>query len=337
MATFVRTQEIEHEIGPTGSLQLRLTSADVRIRGIEGGIARVRAIFEVRAADDAGADEVFAAVQLRVVRDTHALGISEPERHMHGLAGGLHRLLGMPHADLSVEVELPAGAEVQFDGVSADLTATGLHGSQRFKTVSGDLVLTDVAGELGLNSVSGDATVRAVGELDVQAGSVSGDLSIVAPRIARLRANTVSGDLEVEGELATGGYAHRVETVSGDLTLGLVGSNLDMEVRGLSTDVRCDLPHRSEGSRDRRRYIVGGGGPQLLFSSMSGDVSVRAARRAAAAQPGLPAEPPAPEGPKAPAPAPAPDERLAILSALEDGELTVDEALRRLGPGGPDA
>ena len=89
MATFVRTQEIEHEIGPTGSLQLRLTSADVRIRGIEGGIARVRAIFEVRAADDAGADEVFAAVQLRVVRDTHALGISEPERHMHGLAGAL--------------------------------------------------------------------------------------------------------------------------------------------------------------------------------------------------------------------------------------------------------
>jgi hypothetical protein len=329
MATFVRTQEIEHEIGPTGSLQLRLTSADVRIRGIEGGIARVRAIFEVRAADDAGADEVFAAVQLRVVRDTHALGISEPERHMHGLAGGLHRLLGMPHADLSVEVELPAGAEVQFDGVSADLTAAGLHGSQRFKTVSGDLVLTDVAGELALNSVSGDATVRAVGELDVQAGSVSGDLSIVAPRIARLRANTVSGDLEVEGELATGGDPHRVETVSGDLTLGLVGSNLDI-------DVRCDLPHRSEGSRDRRRYIVGDGGPQLLFSSMSGDVSVRAARRAAP-QHGLPAEPPAPEPPGTPPAPPAPDERLAILRALEHGELTVDEALRRLGPGGPDA
>ena len=306
MATFVRTQEIEHEIGPTGSLQLRLTSADVRIRGVEGGIARVRAIFEVRAADDAGADEVFAAVQLRVVRDTHALGISEPERHMHGLAGGLHRLLGMPHADLSVEVELPAGAEVQFDGVSADLTAAGLHGSQRFKTVSGDLVLSDVAGELALNSVSGDATVRAVGEVGVQAGSVSGDLSIVAPRIARLRANTVSGDLEIEGELASGGDPHRVETVSGDLTLGLVGSNLDMEVRGLSTDVRCDLPHRSEGSRDRRRYVVGDGGPQLLFSSMSGDVSVRAARRAAP-QPGRPAEPPTPQGPGTPPAPPAPD------------------------------
>lgn len=333
MATFVRTQEIEHEIGPTGSLQLRITSADVRIRGMEGGVARVRGIFEVRAADEAEADEVFAAVQLQITRDEHTLGISEAKRHMHGLPGGLHRLLGMPHADLGVEVELPAGAELHFDGVSSDVTAAGLRGDQRFKTVSGDLVLTDVAGELGLHSVSGDATVRAIAELRLEAGSVSGDFSIVAPRIARLRANTVSGDLEIETELA-GGDSHRVETVSGDLTLGLLG-NLDLEVRGLSTDVRCDLPHRSEGSRDRRRYIIGEGGPQLHFSSMSGDVSVRAARRLTAERAqhaghaGHPPEPPAPPAP--------PDERLAILRALERGELDVDEALRRLGGGGADA
>ncbi len=332
MDTFVRTQEIEHEIGPTGSLQLRITSADVRIRGIEGGVARVRGIFEVRAADEAEADEAFAALQLRVVRDEHALGIEEPKRQIHGLAGGLRRLLGTPTADLSVEVELPAGAELNFDGVSSDLTAAGLRGDQRFKTVSGDMVLTDVGGELGLHSVSGDATVRAIAELGLEAGSVSGDFSIVAPRIARLRANTVSGDLEIEAELKVGD-SHRVETVSGDLTLGLVGS-LDLEVRGLSTDVRCDLPHRSEGGRDRRRYIIGEGGPQLLFSSMSGDVSVRAARRLTlhAGHAADASHPPSP-----PAPPPAADERLAILQALERGDLDVDEALRRLGRGGTDA
>lgn len=331
--TFVRTQEIEHEIGPAGTFELRITSADVQIRAIEGGVARARAIFDVRAADEAEADQLFAEVQLRVAGGDGTLAISEPNRHMHGLAAGLQRLLGGRYADLSVEVELPAGAEVRVDGVSADLTATGLRGSQHFKTVSGDLVLTDVAGELGLHSVSGDATVRAVAELALEAGSVSGDLSIVAPRLSRLHANTVSGDMEIEAQLA-GGEAHRVETVSGDLTLGLVGS-LNLEVRGLSTDVRCDLPHRSEGSRDRRRYIIGEDGPQLLFSSMSGDVSVRAARRLTA--PG-PAQPPQPrERPAPPSPPPAPDERLAILRALERGELNVDEALRRLGPGGTDA
>jgi hypothetical protein len=62
---------------------------------------------------------------------------------------------------------------------------------------------------------------------------------------------------------------------------------------------------------------------------MSGDVSVRAARRLTAAASAQPPEPPAPP--------PAPDERLAILRALERGELNVDEALRRLGPGGTDA
>lgn len=333
MATFVRTQEIEHEIGPTGSLRLRITSADIRIRGTEGSVARVRGIFEVRAADEAEADEVFTVLQLRVVRDDHALDISEPKAQFGGLAGGLHRLLsGMPRADLTVEVELPAGAEISFDGVSSDVTAAGLHGDQRFKTVSGDMVLTDVGGELGLHSVSGDATVRAVGELALEAASVSGDFSIVAPRISRLRANTVSGDLEIEAELKVGD-SHHVETVSGDLTLGLVGA-LDLEVRGLSTDVRCDLPHRSEGSRDRRRYIIGEGGSQLLFSSMTGDVSVRAARRLTPWHPGQPGH--AGHSPP-PAPPPAPDERLAILQALERGELDVDEALRRLGRGGTDA
>jgi hypothetical protein len=326
-STFVRTQEIEHEIGPAGTFELRITSADVQIRTIEGSVARARAIFEVRAADEAEADTVFAEVQLRVARSDGTLAISEPNRNAHGLVAGLHRLLGGRYADLSVEVELPAGAEVRVDGVSADLTAGGLRGNQHFKTVSGDLVLTDVAGALRLHSVSGDATVRAVAELALEAGSVSGDLSIVAPRLSRLHANTVSGDLEIEAELA-GGESHRVETVSGDLTLGLVGS-LNLEVRGLSTDVHCDLPHRSEGSRDRRRYIIGEDGPQLLFSSMSGDVSVRAARRLSRP---LPVQPPDP-----PAPPPPADERLAILRALERGELDVDEALRRLGPGGTDA
>ncbi|MDQ2941664.1 MAG: DUF4097 family beta strand repeat-containing protein [Chloroflexota bacterium] len=333
MATFVRTQEIEHEIGLDGSLQLRITSADVQIRAIEGSVARARAIFEIRAADEAEADQVFAEVQLRVARGDGTLAISEPDRHMLGLGAGLHRLLGRPYADLSVKVELPAGAEVRVDGVSADLTATGLRGNQHFKTVSGDLVLTDVTGKLGLHSVSGDATVRAVGELALEAGSVSGDLSIVAPRLSRLHANTVSGDLEIEAELA-GGESHRVETVSGDLTLGLVGS-LNLEVRGLSTDVRCDLPHRSEGSRDRRRYIIGEDGPQMLFGSMSGDVSVRAARRLTAAGPAQPPEPR--DRPEPPAPPPPPDERLAILHALERGELDVDEALRRLSGEGSGA
>jgi hypothetical protein len=144
----------------------------------------------------------------------------------------------------------------------------------------------------------------------------------------------VSGDIELEGILA-GGPQHRIETVSGDFSMGATG-NLTVEVRGLSTDANIRLPHRSEGSRDRRRYVIGDGGPEVLFSSMSGDIEVRPPRRAPSVpRPPVPAAPPPP-----PPPHPTVDEdaQLAILRELERGEIDVEEATRRLaGRGGPDA
>jgi hypothetical protein len=200
-------------------------------------------------------------------------------------------------------------------------------------------VITEVSDALRVKSVSGDVSIRAVGPIDLDATAVSGDLSIIAPRIGQLRVNTVSGDIEIDGDLAPG-PGHRVETVSGDLGLGIAG-NLALEVRGLSSDVDISLPHRSEGSRDRRRYIVGDGGPQVAFLSMSGDVSVRHSRRGppAPVQPPTPPTPPVPPTPPQLPGATADSPRgsatddtdaLEVLRALERGEIDVDEANRRL-------
>ncbi len=131
-----------------------------------------------------------------------------------------------------------------------------------------------------------------------------------------LRANTVSGDVELEAELAADGD-FRVETVSGDLVVGLIG-NATFEVHGISTDVSSELDHRLEGQVDRRRLIIGSGGPRLVFNSMSGDLDVRRPRRIA---------------PAVAAKAPAPATQLEILHALERGEIDVDEATRRLAGG----
>jgi hypothetical protein len=166
--------------------------------------------------------------------------------------------------------------------------------------------------------------------------TVSGDISAVAPRFDALRLVTVSGDIELDGVLAGG--PHRIETVSGDLSLGLAGG-LTLEVRGLSSDTHVSLPHRSEGSRDRRRYVIGDGAGTLQFSSMSGDVSVNASRRAGPVPPTPPTPPSPPTAPTPPTPpAPptlptipvGPDEQLAILRALEAGEIDVEEATERL-------
>ena len=341
MPTFVRTQEIEHELGERGELALRVTSPDAEMRAVDGTSALVRAIFEIRAQSDAEADEIFGRIGLEVTRGAGHLQLAEPRDGAAGL-GSLKRLFGgSGRADVHIQVEAPREVALRYEGVSADLTSTGFRGPQRYRTVSGDLVLDDVGGEIRLKGVSGDVSIRADAPLPtLEIDTVSGDSSVIAPHVGTARIVTVSGDVELEASLGAGA-PHRVETVSGDLSLGIAG-DLILEVRGLSTDVEIRLPHRAEGARERRRYVIGEGGPTFLFSSMSGDIEIHPMRR------GVPAPPMAPSPPAPPAPPPPPaaprmvviseDEQLEVLRALERGEIDVEEATRRLaGERSPDA
>lgn len=336
MATFVRNQEIEHEIGPEGRFALRVTSPDVEIRAVDGDLARVRVEFELRAASEAHADDAFERLKYAASRQEGVLEVSEPKRDGRSL-GSIAGFLGLSgdRVDVRVVAELPRRATVAFTGVSADVDVVGLRGTQEFRTVSGDVVMSDLGGSVALNGVSSDISIRAEEPIRLRATTVSGDLSAIAPRFEDAHITTVSGDIEVEGELDRQ-VTHRFETVSGDLSLGVVGG-VTLEVRGLSSDVDVSIAHRSEGSRDRRRYVIGDGAVAVQFSSMSGDVSVHAARRMA--NPPAPPRPPAPPAPpSAPVSPPAlsGDDQLAVLRALERGEIDVDEASRRLAGGGTD-
>lgn len=182
--------------------------------------------------------------------------------------------------------------------------------------MSGALRLTDIGGDLRVRGVSADVSLRAAAAVRLELNTVSGDVSAMAPRFSALRIVTVSGDVELEGALPTDAES-RLETVSGDVRVGVV-NGLTIEVRALSSDVEVSVPHRSEGSRDRRRYVIGDGRARLVFRSMSGDLVAHAPRRLS---------------PAAAAPA-VPDDQLTILRALERGEIDVDEAARRL-TGGP--
>jgi hypothetical protein len=320
MGTYVRTQSIDHAVGERGSVSLTVTSADTRARGIAGGEAHVRATFEISASSDAEADRIFDEVQLRVQRGSGELSMVEHDGPP-SVGSMIGRLFGGrgPY-ELSVVAEIPAAAQLRLTAVSSEMEVHGFHGEQRYRTVSGDLMLSELGGSVRLETVSGDATIRADQPLAVQVQGVSGDVSITAPTLRSLRANTVSGDVEVEAELAGNGD-FRVETVSGDLTVGLIGS-ATFEVHGISTDVSSELDHRLEGQVDRRRLIIGSGGPRLVFNSMSGDVDVRRPRRIVVV-----------EKSQQPVPAPSvPDQatQLDVLRALERGEIDVDEATRRL-------
>jgi len=331
MATYVRTQTIEHKIGGSGRLDLRVTSGDVLVRGTEGNEVRITANFEIRAGSDEEATEIFDEVQLKVDKRDGMLVVQDHDDHppLGKLVGRI--FTGMGQVDMDVQVDMPRGAELRLDGVSGDLSVTGLDGDQRYNTVSGDLSLSRAGGKVRLNTVSGDTTLRATSPIGLRAETVSGDLSLIGPTISDLRINTVSGDVEVEGQLAEHGE-HRLETVSGDVQFGLVGG-ATFEVRGIASDVSSDLDHRIEGRQDRRRVTVGNGGPAVLFNSMSGDLSINRPRRLDRVVPQPPAAPAAPAAPAPPVPAaakPSAADQLAILQALERGEIDVDEASRRL-------
>lgn len=332
MTTFVRSQEIEHDIGAAGELALRVTTPDVELTAAPGGTARVVVTFEIRATSDADANEILERFRYNVDAGEARLAVSEP-KHEGGIGALARMLLGEGRAAVArVTVTAPAGCTLDVEGVSGDVLSTGFTGRQRYRTVSGDLVLDQVAGELRVKGVSGDVSLRATASLPLlEIATVSGDASVVAPSVGRASVTTVSGDVELETVLGSDAD-HRVETVSGDLSFGTIG-DLQLEVRGLSSDADVRFPHRVSGSRDRRRYAVGDGGPSVLFSSMSGDVEVRPARRLDE----VPAPPEPPEPPTAPRTSPSPGEEMApdleILRALERGEIDVDEAARRLGDG----
>lgn len=324
MAAYRRVQDIDHEIGPNGSLALGVTSADVRLTATDGPVAHVRATFEIGASSDAEADEMFESLRLRVHAGSGSLTVDEPDGH-RGLGGTISRLLGGRAAELvGIEVEAPAGCRLELRVVSSDVQAFGFRGSQRYQSVSGDLRLADVGGEFDIDSVSGDVSMRAVEPVGLKANNVSGDLSAQAPAFTDLRVQSVSGDVSVDGALDAV-TPHAVDTVSGDFRLAS-SSGMTVSVRAMSSDIHSALPHRIEGSADRRRLVVGDGAATVAFSSMSGDLAVTRSRQQAAATEPV-ATTPATSGPATP----APDDRNEILRALERGDIDVDEAMRRLG------
>jgi hypothetical protein len=344
MATYVRQQQIIQRIGPSGRLQIKVTNADVRVRPTDGDEVRLTAEFQIAAGSDAEADSVLEVVKLIASTGPSYLDVRSNEDENLGSAigqwitgepGGLgsairHWVTGRPRVELSIEAEAPSGCELRIETVSGDLVVEGMTGEQRYRSVSGDQYLTELGGAIRLQTVSGDATVRAKQPVRLRGETVSGDLSIIAPRLEEMRVSTVSGDLEIEGEPARGGE-HRIESVSGDLLFGLVG-DATFDVRGIATDVRADMPHRVEGRMDRRRLVIGSGEPTVVFSSMSGDLSVRHPRRSEERRDEAPAE-------GAATTEDASTTALDVLRALERGEIDVEEASRRLGAqaGSPDA
>jgi hypothetical protein len=321
---------LEHRIGPRGRFSLQQASGDILMRGVEGDTVRVKSL------DDKSLSDVF---DVEVGDDRVVL------RQRDGIDSLLRKMSRGSGIDLKIEV--PHGASVSIETASADIGATDLSGSKRFRTASGEVSLARLAGDVEIETVSGEVEIEGAAPLDMTVRTVSGDMDVRVPSVRRLDIGTTSGDIRLDAEMrGDGPFAMR--SISGDATIvGRAGFRVEAET--ITGDLSSDLPSKRESMPGRRILVVGRPGPTLKFRSVSGDLHVAEPRDAApmldetpamAAEANAVAEasPAGDAAVDAPAAAPATtakpadpeDSRLEVLRALERGDITVAQATDRL-------
>jgi Putative adhesin len=316
MTADTRLGSLDHAIGADGLLVIRLDDGDLDLRGVDGDTVRVRSM------------DGRSMASVEVERGDGSLTVTSGQA-THAREPGSRPRSG--RADLLVEV--PTRATVVVEASSAEITAEGLTGQQQLRTASGDLVVRDVQGSLTAEAVSGDVAIEARGPLELAARTVSGDMQITAPTLRSLRATTTSGDMTIAAAF-DGHGPFSIESISGDTSLEPIG-DVVVEVTTLTGDVHA--PGLDRRSRDEGRIVVGSGaGPTISFRSTSGDLAItpRAAHKPTiriSAKPEPEAMEREPSIDRAPADqADEADATMDVLHALENGDIDVAEASRRL-------
>jgi hypothetical protein len=226
---------------------------------------------------------------------------------------GLRWLSAGRHARLAISVGLPRTAAVAIESVGADVRITDCRGDVAVSTVTGDAAISGAVGRMSARTVSGSIDLAGT-RLDVQASTTSGRLRIIAGTLDSLQLRTVSGRLDVTGRLAVG-RDHRMESLSGDISITTSGG-ASVVARTVSGRLRAEAGARKELRHGVTVLVTGDGSAEAQVTTLSGDIrlAVGAAdppRDAAAESVGL-------------------DPMLEALEALARGDISVEEADRRL-------
>jgi len=230
-------------------------------------------------------------------------------------------------ASVDYVIELPRHSQVKASSVSGAAEVSSIEGQVSIESVSGPIVVRDAQGPLSVKTVSGDVSGQALrGRVHLE--TISGRVDLADSDLSSLSAASVSGPLRIATDLQpTGEY--RAQTVSGNVEL-LVPTTLQCTVEGhsISGRLRTTLAQTSRGHGPGTwRIEVGGGGVGLHFDSVSGDLILRAAEGEAGAELTGAGSSEATTGaaPEAAPPTPVYSTAMDVLSAIEAGELSVEE------------
>jgi hypothetical protein len=368
MGTLERRETLTHRLGPAGRLSVKTVTGLLRVRGIEGEDVHVTVTYRIRAVDQASAERALESGRVAMERGTNSVEIETPERRLStGLAwlfGGAR-----VSADITVEVpwgaklrfETMSGSveamnlvgDQKYRTVSGDIRLWNLGGLVEAGTISGGITLDGgTALHLRASTISGGIRARAGLFHSLSLSTTSGSMTIVGALdpAGDHRAESISGGVDLT---PLSGVTAELKTVSGS-----VHSEVEHRVEGARGFWRAIV---GDG-RARLRVNSTSGSLRLLAPRPSDTVVAQAAGPAGASPAGTPAAAGAPaEVVQTATPAAttettpnedtaeswdpnetaeetaeherderADDEELAVLQALERGEIGVDEASARL-------
>jgi hypothetical protein len=340
---------------PNGDVLLRLADReDVLVqwdkRGRPGSTWYDEATVQIRQEGD---NRIAVKVSLPAVWPSGDFGKSVLKFLEGGLKdGNPFGMLTGGRVSFDLTVELPRAAvtadpaRVRIRTANGDVKIDEFVGTVDVTTANGEVETNRTNGEVSIHAANGDLTMN-YPKGTVTARTVSGDLTVFAGDLSRFTLNTVNGDTTVQTALT--GDASRIDGVNGDVRLDLIfpaATGGTLSVRSVTGDTHVEAPFRSVAKRTWRIGPGGEGGPSVAVKTVSGDLEARGKLsdevdrpvESIIAIPPRPPEPPrppaAPDGPTVPDEA-VTDPRLAVLQAVERGEIDIDEAMRRLeGLGG---
>jgi hypothetical protein len=295
--------EESYEVGSKAKLVVKNIRGSVTVVPGTEGIIKVRA---EKILNDCTVDDL----KLEVFQEENGTVIARVQQPERFTVFGSYR-----PCKANFEIEAPPTADLQIKTVSASVTANGFSGDIKIKTVSGSQTVENLNGILDLNTLSGKIVGHQL-QGEARISTVSDLLRLTEGNFSSLRAKTVSGKIEAQTALTEGPY--HFSSVSGAVKLVVPeDSNCEVQASGVSGRFYTDLDLRSSDLGNRSwRVTVGEGSTIVRIKTVSGRMSLLSSFDAKGSRPGYIQKSKA--------------ERTSVLNKLNDGELSVEEALKEL-------
>lgn len=159
------------------------------------------------------------------------------------------------HNDLELTVLVPKNFSLKINAVHGDVAVDGLEGEVEVESVNGDVEVFNIAGSALVNSVNGDIEVsftRIDPKAPMSFTGVNGDIEVSFPENAK--------------------FSAKMKTDWGD-----VYTNFDMEIERNPSDKEVST-RKGQYKVSINKWVYGtvnGGGPEYLFKTLHGDISLR--------------------------------------------------------------